>query len=323
MLLLSFYSTVNAGVIIDTPIECPKIEKTEGDRVYLVADEKCDSGIKKIEIDMEIKDGIDVYVSGKFWKRHTPSSFDSDIVGNIAKYNDKVITENKYSDIGEKEAKKAFDIYKSDNFQREIAKQTERLKQDKTIFNGYADLQENNKNNKQTSGLLKNKRLYIFISSSIPIDTLRAYSSMVGFLGDPNIIFVMRGFVDGMTNIKPTMNFSLNVLKKDKDCTFSLNNKCDLYPINFQIDPTLFTRYNIDKVPAFVYIPKIEIVKPEYSEGDTENAKESENFILYGDAKLDYIIETFYNKTGDKNLKTLLESRLGGFYNKTKEGRKE
>lgn len=301
--------------MLEIPAKCPKIEKIEDRKVFIISEDKCDLDIGRVEADIEIMDGIDIYLDGKFWKRHTLASFDTGIVDNIKKYEGKINIENKYVDLGKAEAQKAYEFYKSDTFQGKIAQETERLKKDVFAVEGYADLHSGSqKENMQEGKLSQNERLYVFISSSIPMETLRAYSSAIGYLNDPNIVFIMRGFIGGMTKIQPTIDFSINILKKEEDCVLSIETKCAFFSANYQVDPLLFRRYNIEKVPAFVYVPKIEVIDTELSEGDTQNAKNEDHYLIYGDARMDYIVEMLHKETSSKSLKTVLTNLLSGFY---------
>ena len=161
--------------------------------------------------------------------------------------------------------------------------------------------------------LSPSERIYIFVSSSMPQETLRTYVRDVSGLGDENIVFVMRGFVGGMRHIKPTIGFIAKALVKDKDCDLS-RQKCDAYNVNFEIDPLLFRKYGVARVPAFIYVPQIEVEDRERSEGDPDNAKAAGFHALYGDASLEYVLETLSRETKRASLEGVIDALKRGFY---------
>jgi len=106
----------------------------------------------------------------------------------------------------------------------------------------------------------------LFISSSIPQDTLKAYAHDISEYNLP-VKMILRGFVDGMKHIKPTIKFIRDILTIDENC---LDN-CKTYNVSIEIDPELFREYNIKSVPALAI-----------------NAKSN---IVFGDADIEYMIQ--------------------------------
>ena len=149
------------------------------------------------------------------------------------------------------------------------------------------------------------ERLYLFVSSSLPLRTIRNYAASAARLGDPGIILVMRGFIDGMTKIQPTVSFIGSVLQRDPSCN-PLEGECEMQPVNFVVDPLLFRRYGIDRVPAVVYARGVKAEDSGLSEGDTTNTGIAESQTIYGDASLEYLIEQFQRETGSQTLANLL-----------------
>jgi type-F conjugative transfer system pilin assembly protein TrbC len=155
-------------------------------------------------------------------------------------------------------------------------------------------------------------QLYIFVSSSVPLTTLRNYAAMIDRARTGQVTMVLRGFVGGMKKIRPTMEFIGEILKKDPACDFTKDNypakghKCDSYQVNIEIDPLLFQRFAIDEVPALAYLP--------VSEGDTEG-KQAEPLIVNGDAGLDYLVERINREAKSADLNTLIAALRGGIRN--------
>ena len=154
--------------------------------------------------------------------------------------------------------------------------------------------------------LIRDERLYLFISSSLPLQTTRNYATSAARLGDPGIVLVMRGFIDGMTKIQPTVSFIGSVLQRDPSCN-PLEGECEMLPVNLVVDPLLFRRYGIDRVPAVVYARGVKAEDSGLSEGDIKNAGIAESHTIYGDASLEYLIEQIWRETGSRALKELSE----------------
>ncbi|MFZ5759838.1 MAG: type-F conjugative transfer system pilin assembly protein TrbC [Thermodesulfobacteriota bacterium] len=151
-------------------------------------------------------------------------------------------------------------------------------------------------------------QLYLFVSSSVPLTTLRNYAAMIDHARSGQVTMVLRGFVGGMKEIRPTMEFIGEILKKDPACDFmeekypARRHKCDSYQVNIQVDPLLFQRFAIDEVPALAYLP--------VSESDTEG-KEAEPLIVNGDAGLDYLLERINREAKRADLNRLIAALRG------------
>ena len=222
--------------------------------------------------------------------------------------------ENAYKREGEIEAQKAFESYESPAFQRKVMLENERLK--KEVFGGfrayYKDMES--RTGKKTLGeklerLLPNERIYLFVSSSVPETTLRTYIEQIARLGDPNVVVLMRGFIGGMKYMGPTLNFIGDLLEKDPSCGFS----CGLYGVNVEVDPLLFRRYGILRVPAVVYVPDIEILGPG-SEGLGRNANVGKAYAFYGDAALSYSLKRINEEAKSASLAAVIKEFKHGFY---------
>ncbi len=145
------------------------------------------------------------------------------------------------------------------------------------------------------SVLNSDERIYIFVSSSIPEYTLKKYVQRVAKMNESNIYFVLRGFISGISRMTPTVRWIYNNIKKDEYCN-SLD--CELYPVKFIVDPFLFSKYNINAVPAVVYVKglKNELLG---SEG-LDSVKVSNFWVSYGDVPLEYHLKLIEEKSGKK-----------------------
>lgn len=161
--------------------------------------------------------------------------------------------------------------------------------------------------------LPRDERVYIFISSSMPKRTLRNYTRDVAKLNDPNVKLVMRGLVGGMKYIKPTFRFVGSLMVRDEGCD-PQKRKCERFGAGVEIDPLLFRRYGIDRVPAIVFARKLSIVDLQMSEGMEKNMSVAEFHILHGDVALEYALDRFRAETGSRALRALVTRLNSGFY---------
>jgi type-F conjugative transfer system pilin assembly protein TrbC len=221
-----------------------------------------------------------------------------------------VLPPNDYEALGRQKAEEAYRIYQSEEFQRKIA--VERERSQKEVF-GRESYYEGSKKGSAIGGLGANERIYVFLSSSIPKETLRRYTGAAGALGDRNVRFVMRGFIDGAKYIKPTLRFVKDLLLEDTDCD-PLRSKCRTYDTAVIIDPMLFERYHITKVPTFVYATVNNLQDPEKSEGLESNINIRAFHAVYGDVSFEYVLEAFEKETHSAGVSALLAGLRKGFY---------
>ena len=198
-------------------------------------------------------------------------------------------------------AGKIMDKFNAPEFQAKIRDEQQRLQE--TIFKDI--LTESMPPGVQNSPVVadaKAERVYLFVSSSVPLTTLRNYAAMIDRARPGQIIMVLRGFVGGMKKIRPTMEFIAEILKKDPACDLT-KEQCDSYKVSIQIDPQLFQRFAIEDVPALAYLP---------ISGGEEEEKQIEPIIISGDASLDYLLERINREAKSADMNTLIAALRGG-----------
>ena len=194
--------------------------------------------------------------------------------------------------------------YRSQEFQGRLKVETQRISSE--LFGDASTRFYPDSKAPDTRGKLSSdERIYVFISSAIPLQTIRNYAASMDRLGDPGIILVMRGFLEGMTKIQPTIRFIGSVLQRDPSCN-PTDGECEMLPASLAVDPLLFRRYNIDRVPAVVYVRGVKAEDAALSEGDTKNTAIAESHTVFGDASLEYLIEQIQRETGAQTLTNLL-----------------
>lgn len=96
------------------------------------------------------------------------------------------------------------------------------------------------------------KRYYLAISNSIPESERREYARQVGE-DHQDVIMVMNGFIGGATYIRPTIKMVNEMMIVDRKCDWE-NQQCERWPVTVDINPVIFNKCEIKKVPALVMI---------------------------------------------------------------------
>jgi type-F conjugative transfer system pilin assembly protein TrbC len=301
-------------VLIETPNLCAHVEKVDANRVYLTeAGEPCPiEGPSKANIQIsEETIEIDVYVNGTHWRK-LPASSQSFSIGDIAdvvaeaKKNVERLTipENPHATEALRTAEDLSRYFQSGKLQEIVESEKARLYGE--IYGSETDNHhEATKASEKTEWLSPQERIYLFISSSVPLPTLRHYVQVISSLGERNIRIVMRGFVDGARFVKPTMAFLKEILVVDPECNLGPE-RCNTYGSQVIIDPPLFGRYHVEKVPAFVYVPSVSVADNQMSEGPESNSKISDYYLVYGDVSLEYALRLFTREKRSPGLEGLL-----------------
>ena len=151
----------------------------------------------------------------------------------------------------------------------------------------------------QNTSVEREGKLVLFISSSMPEHVVNRYA---GDLAALNGVMVMRGGIDGIRKMKPTLEFIHRVLRKDRQCQSA---DCDVYPVDILIHPELFITNTITRVPALMISGGNTLDVPCGPDHSGHTSKEAD--IIYGDATLVGMVEALYTMTGDIRLKPYLE----------------
>ena len=117
----------------------------------------------------------------------------------------------------------------------------------------------------------------VFVSSSVPLKTLRAYASQLERIGG---VMVLRGAPGGLERMKPFLDFALSVLARDATCTAA---DCSLFDVPILIDPIIFDDYRVASVPAVAVTDRDPFTA--YCDRD-EDAPPGAFAVSFGDAHL-------------------------------------
>jgi len=295
---------------VATPDSCYVPEKVDGEAVFLKAAGVCDGmpGRAFVETDRE---RLQVFVEGKFWKEVPVEQMSAaDVSASLAKADQLAgtltVPQNRAEEEMRSAAGKLNSYYRSEEFQGRVKAETERIRSE-VLGNSFARFYRDNVAGEVRGRLADSERVYLFVSSSMPLQTVRTYAASVAWLRDPKVVMVMRGFVGGMTRIQPTIDFVSSILKEDPSCTFS-ERECRMRGANLVVDPLLFRRYDIERVPAVVFVRGLKSADASLSEGDMKNSNVTDSCTVFGDASLEFILEMIGRETGASSLKGLLAS---------------
>ena len=173
--------------------------------------------------------------------------------------------------------------YQSPAFQKTLQDERQRLAE--SVFGQKAaDAIQKEQGPDQDGALPPGGRIYIFVSSSMPVNTLRNYAADMERLGDQAVVMVLRGFVGGVGRMGPTARLAGEVLKTRPACDLA-SGDCSLRNLSLIVDPMLFRQFGITQVPAVVFAPA---------------ANGAETMTAYGDASLGYILELFAREGAGK-----------------------
>lgn len=205
------------------------------------------------------------------------------------------LPQNEYAEEGLSAAKKAAETFHSPGFQEQIQCEQQRLEAE--VFGDFITSWKKKdtveEQSEQNGSLEETERIYLFFSSSMPDETVRAYLSAIADAGESNVIPVMRGFVGGLSDMAANTEYFSRILKIDLNCQ-DTEVPCQRYQTAIKLNPALFLQYGITRVPAVVY----------------EN--EENDFLIQGDAGLDYLLERINREANSPSLAKLIRKQQGG-----------
>jgi type-F conjugative transfer system pilin assembly protein TrbC len=173
---------------------------------------------------------------------------------------------------------------------------------------------EKKKQNLDANGIFNSdERIYIFMSSSVPKETLMEYIKTIDKYKLTNIVFVMRGCIGGCEKVKPTIQYMRDIITDGGSIPNGLK-------APMEIDPLLFRKYQITKAPTFVYAKNVLTERAELSEGLDKNLKSKPvSFKSEGDWEFLYHLKVLEQKSKSQSLKRLIALlQKNDFLNKSK-----
>lgn len=129
----------------------------------------------------------------------------------------------------------------------------------------------------------------LFVSSSMPISTLRSYAVQ---LEKVRGVMAFRGVPGGLKKMGPMAKLTAEILRLDPGCE---GPNCVMRDVQLIIDPIVFRQHGIAKVPALAMIPGDPTQA--YCERDDESPRAAH--VVYGDSALSGLLEE-YARLGGK-----------------------
>lgn len=129
----------------------------------------------------------------------------------------------------------------------------------------------------------------LFISSSMPVETLRTYAGQLERAGG---VMAFRGMPGGMRQVAPIAKLSAAILRRDPDCE---GPACAMRDVQVIVDPLVFRQHGVTQVPALAMIPGDPTLP--YCERDEASPRAAH--IVLGDAALSGLLEE-YGRLGGK-----------------------
>lgn len=129
----------------------------------------------------------------------------------------------------------------------------------------------------------------LFVSSSMPIATLRTYAPQLERVGG---VFAFRGVPGGLTKVAPMAKLSAEILRLDPGCE---GPGCAMRNVQLIVDPLLFRQHAVRQVPALTMVPG----DPTRAYCEREDDSPGGRHLVLGDAALSGLLEE-YARLGGK-----------------------
>jgi type-F conjugative transfer system pilin assembly protein TrbC len=133
----------------------------------------------------------------------------------------------------------------------------------------------------------------LFVSSSMPVTTLRTYAGQLEQVGG---VLAFRGMPGGMKRVAPMAKLSAEILRIDADCD---GPACTMRNVQVIVDPLLFRQHGVNAVPAFGLIPG----DPTRPYCEREGASLTASHIVYGDAALSGLLAEYARLGGKEEVR--------------------
>lgn len=129
----------------------------------------------------------------------------------------------------------------------------------------------------------------LFVSSSMPVATLRTYAGQLERVGG---VLAFRGMPGGMNRVAPMAKLSAEILRRDPGCA---GPSCAMRNVQVIVDPLVFRQHGIARVPALAMIPG----DPTQAYCEREEGSPRSPHVVYGDAALSGLLDE-YARLGGK-----------------------
>ncbi|WP_305045035.1 TrbC family F-type conjugative pilus assembly protein [Geoalkalibacter sp.] len=318
------------GIAIKTPGRCEVFDRFEPpNRVHLVTPAKCPQHVGFIEARVPLALAqVEIYLDGAYLSTQGVESFGLGAIHQV--FERSTALEKNLEAAGleaqnaqAKERARALDErINTPSYRARI--EAERSRIEREIFPEQFELSrahqaaEARAEEAGAALLAHDERIYLFISSSMPRQTLANYIRVLDKVADPNVTLVLRGLIGGAQRISPTIAFFSTVLAKDPACDPLADpaKGCEAYRVGLVVDPLLYQRFGVTKVPTLVYARGVDRRggNPEGSEGLVEQVALSESWAVSGDEALDRLLERINAEAQSETLGGYVAALRQGFH---------
>jgi type-F conjugative transfer system pilin assembly protein TrbC len=136
----------------------------------------------------------------------------------------------------------------------------------------------------------------LFVSSSMPIETLRTYAGQLERAGG---VMAFRGMPGGMRQVAPMAKLSAAILRRDPGCD---GPACAMRDVQLIVDPLVFRQHGVARVPALAMIPGDPTLP--YCERDEASPRSAH--LVQGDAALSGLLEEYGRLGGGEEVRDAL-----------------
>ena len=136
----------------------------------------------------------------------------------------------------------------------------------------------------------------LFVSSSMPIGTLRTYAGQLERAGG---VMAFRGMPGGMRQVAPMAKLSAAILRRDPGCE---GPACAMRDVQLIVDPLVFRQHGVARIPALAMIPGDPTLP--YCERDEASPRSAH--LVQGDAALSGLLEEYGRLGGREEVRDAL-----------------
>lgn len=141
----------------------------------------------------------------------------------------------------------------------------------------------------------------LFVSSSMPVTTLRTYAAQLEKAGG---ILAFRGMPGGLTKVEPMAKLSAQILRLDPGCE---GPACAMRDVQLIVDPLIFRQHGVARVPALAMVPGDPALP--YCEREDDSPRAAH--VIYGDAALSGLLEEYARLGGKEEVRDAQARLLG------------
>ena len=132
----------------------------------------------------------------------------------------------------------------------------------------------------------------LFVSSSMPIPTLRSYAAQ---LERVHGVMAFRGVPGGLKRMGPLAKLTAQILRLESDCE---GPNCEMRDVQLIVDPIVFRQHGIAQVPALGMIPGDPTQA--YCERDDDSPRAAH--VVFGDSALSGMLEEYAHLGGKEEV---------------------